>query len=265
MITTNLLTDSEAKRIVDRNGNFSVLEYTRDLSVSPDTAEAAYFASMMNVRKRQLIAGIVPGAGVVAQRGAMQLMLGDLNAKTDVSGVGDLMKKFVGSKVTGESAIKPLFTGTGTLVLEPTFRYIILEDISTWPEGMVIEDGMFMACDERVNIRISARSTASSVVFGGEGIFNTSLSGQGIAALESSVPRSELVEIRLENDTVKIDGNMALAWSENLKFTVERTTPTLIGSMASGEGFVNVYRGTGRILVAPVQTNRGITVPEKTK
>ena len=45
---------------------------------------------------------------------------------------------------------------------------------------------------------------------------------------------------------------MAIAWSQSLQFTVERTTKTLVGSAASGEGFVNVYRGTGRVLVAPV-------------
>lgn len=30
---------------------------------------------------------------------------------------------------------------------------------------------------------------------------------------------------------------------------------TLIGSAASGEGLVNVYRGTGRVLLAPVAAN----------
>ena len=45
---------------------------------------------------------------------------------------------------------------------------------------------------------------------------------------------------------------MAIAWSNSLTFTVEKTTRSLMGSAASGEGFVNVYRGTGRILIAPV-------------
>lgn len=58
-----------------------------------------------------------------------------------------------------------------------------------------------------------------------------------------SVPISELI---------KIDGSMAIAWSNTLKFTVERSGKSLIGSAASGEGLVNVYRGTGRILMAPV-------------
>ena len=64
---------------------------------------------------------------------------------------------------------------------------------------------------------------------------------------------------------IRIDGNMAIAWSNTLDFTVERTTSTLIGSAASGEGLVNVYRGTGRVLIAPVANNMRIAVPKATK
>ena len=45
---------------------------------------------------------------------------------------------------------------------------------------------------------------------------------------------------------------MAIAWSGSLEFTVERSGKTLVGSAASGEGLVNVYRGTGKVLLAPV-------------
>ena len=51
---------------------------------------------------------------------------------------------------------------------------------------------------------------------------------------------------------LKIDGNLAVCWSSNLDFTVERSTGTLVGSAVSGEGLVNVYRGTGRVLMSPV-------------
>ena len=71
-------------------------------------------------------------------------------------------------------------------------------------------------------------------------------------ALESNVPEGELIEVELENDELKIDGNLAVCWSSNLDFTVERSTKTLVGSAVSGEGLVNVYRGTGRVLMSPV-------------
>ena len=137
--------------------------------------------------------------------------------------------------------------------MEPTYKYIILEDISKWgAAGMTIEDGMFLACDSNVQSKIVARKNISSAVLGGEGIFNLSLQGNGVAALESNVPEEELIEIELENDELKIDGNLAVCWSSNLDFTVERTTKTLVGSAVSGEGLVNVYRGTGRVLMCPI-------------
>jgi uncharacterized protein (AIM24 family) len=118
---------------------------------------------------------------------------------------------------------------------------------------MVIEDGLFLACDGGVGVRTVARHNLSSAALGGAGLFNTCLTGKGVVALESRVPREELVSIELNSDVVKIDGNFAIAWSDTLQFTVERTTKTLVGSAASGEGLVNVYRGTGKILMAPVR------------
>ena len=39
--------------------------------------------------------------------------------------------------------------------------------------------------------------------------------------------------------------------SSTLDFTVERSAKTLMGSAVSGEGLVNVYRGTGQVWLAP--------------
>lgn len=252
MIRTNLFQPSPVHKVVANAGKYSLLEYEKDISVSPDQAATAFFMSQMNIRKRQVIARLEPGQGVITQAGAMQLMIGQLQVATNIKGAGDLMKKFVGSKLTGESAVKPRYTGSGLLVLEPTYKYILFEDLSYWNGGVVIEDGMFLACDDSIDISVESRSTLSSAVLGGEGLFNTALRGNGVAVLESSVPREEIIVVDLENDELRIDGNMAIAWSPSLKFTVERSTKTLVGSAASGEGLVNVYRGTGRVLIAPI-------------
>lgn len=76
--------------------------------------------------------------------------------------------------------------------------------------------------------------------------------GSGIVALESLVPEEELITVDLQDDVLKIDGSLAVAWSPGLSFTVERSGKSLIGSAASGEGLVNVYRGSGRVLMSPV-------------
>ena len=265
MIKTNLFDPTDSHRIVEQKGRYALLEYERDISVSPDAAVVAYYASQMNVRKRQVIAQLNGTGGVVLQAGAMQMMIGDVQAATNIKGAGDLMKKFVGSKVTGESTVKPRYKGNGLLVLEPTYRYVLFEDLADWGGNMVIEDGMFLACDDTVEMKVTARANLSSALMGGEGLFNTALTGRGVAVLESPVPREELMVVELDNDVIRIDGNMAIAWSSGLNFTVERTTSTLVGSAASGEGLVNVYRGTGRVLIAPIAHNRGIATPKSGK
>ena len=117
---------------------------------------------------------------------------------------------------------------------------------------MVLEDGLFLACDSALQQKAIMRSNLSSAVAGGEGLFNLGISGQGVVCLESPCPREELVEIQLQDDILKVDGSYAIAWSGSLSFTVERSGKSLIGSAASGEGLVNVFRGTGRVLLAPV-------------
>ena len=79
------------------------------------------------------------------------------------------------------------------------------------------------------------------------------IQGSGVVVLECHCPREELIEVVLQNDVLKVDGNFAIAWSGSLDFTVERSGKSLIGSAASGEGLVNVYRGTGKVWLAPVQ------------
>lgn len=254
MHTIKNFLDNDDIKLIAQKGPFQVVEYQRDLSITPNTAITAYFCSKMNVRKRQVLCQLTKeGAGITVQAGTMQWMLGSVGATTGIKGVGDLFGKAVRGKVTGESAIKPEYCGEGLLVLEPTYKHIILLDVNEWGGSVVLDDGLFLACESSLKHKAIMRSNLSSAVAGGEGLFNLGLIGSGIVCLESLCPAEELIEIQLNNDVVKIDGNMAIAWSGSLDFTVERAGKTLIGSAASGEGLVNVYRGTGRVLMTPVR------------
>ena len=244
--------DNDDVKVIDSKGAFSVVEYQKDLSVMPETAMMAYFASQMNVRKRQVVCD-VSRSNVTVQAGAMQWMVGGVKATTGLKGVGDLFGKAMRGSVTGESAIKPEYTGDGTLVLEPTYKHILLVDLRDWNGSIVLDDGLFLACESTLKHKAVMRSNVSSAVLGNEGLFNLGIQGNGVVCLESPCPREELVEITLENDVLKVDGNFAIAWSGSLNFTVERSGKSLIGSAASGEGLVNVYRGTGKVLLAPVR------------
>ena len=252
MYQINNFFNNDDVRMKESMGAFSIIEYQRDLSVMPENAMAAYYASQMNVRKRQVVCDVAK-SNVTVQAGAMQWMVGDVKATTGLKGVGDLFSKAVRGSVTGESAIKPEYTGNGTLVLEPTYKHILLLDVADWNGSVVLDDGLFLACESSLKQKAVMRSNLSSAVAGNEGLFNLGIQGKGVLCLESPCPKEELVEITLNNDVLKVDGNFAIAWSGSLEFTVERSGKSLIGSAASGEGLVNVYRGTGKVLLAPVR------------
>lgn len=259
MVKVNGLFDDKEHIITEKKGMFSVVEHTRDLTVSPSTAMMEYFMSKMDVRRKQILCELDGTKGVTVQAGAMQWMAGDVNATTGIKGAGDLLGKVLKGVATKESAIKPEYVGTGLLMLEPTYKYLLLEDVGNWEGGLVMEDGMFLASDSGVRHELQARSSVSSVVAGNEGLFNLKLTGNGVAALESNVMRQQLVEVILQNDVLKVDGHFAICWSGSLKFTVERSGKTLIGSAASGEGLVNVYRGTGRVYLSTLDDSTSLT------
>ena len=158
-------TNNNDVQIIQECGPFQVIEYQRDLSVMPHHAQTAYFCNEMNIRKRQVICD-VNKANIVVQAGAMQWMVGNVYATTGLKGVGDLLSKAVRGKVTGETAIKPEYTGEGILVLEPTYKHILLLDLDEWNHSVVLDDGLFLACDANLKHKAVMRSNLSSAAAG---------------------------------------------------------------------------------------------------
>lgn len=253
---SNFDSNDDVRKLAER-GQFSVIEWRRDLSTTPWTAQTAWFAAEMDVRRRQLIINLAGGPGATLQSGAMQWTVGDVRAETGVKGAGDLVGKMFRGAVSQDSMIKPEYRGSGMVVCEPTWQHLLLVDLAAWGNSVVLNDGLFLACDADIKDSLQRRSNLTSAVAGNEDLFNLRLDGSGVVALESPCPEQEIVFIDLENDELKVDGNYALLWSSSLEFSVERSGKSLIGSAVGGEGLVNVYRGTGRVMLAPMQPSTG--------
>lgn len=249
----NWITDN--RKVIAEKGMFRVVEHQKDLSVSYGAAQNAYFASEMNVRFRQVEINLDGAKMCKTQAGAMQMMVGGVEMATGIKGgAKGFLGAMVKAAVTSESAVKPEYTGVGQVILEPTYKHVLLQDVAEWgPGGLVIEDGMFLASEGTVEHKVVENSQSlSTALLSDEGIYNLCFTGSGVVALESYVPYEELVEYELQNDVLKVDGSMAVCWSGSLDFSVEKATKGLMGSMVSGEGLVNVYRGTGKVWVSPV-------------
>lgn len=235
-------------------GPFTVITHLRNLAPNPENRPGAimesYYAGLLMDRKRQLICQLNQSAVLVAA-GMMQWMVGDCKMVSDANGLFGYLGKQIRGKTTGQNCIAPKYSGSGTLVLEPVDEDIMLVNLQDWQEGIVIEKGLFLACSADVQQSTVMRSNVSSTALGNEGLFSMALKGQGFAALRVPCPKETLVLIELEDDVLKVDGNFAIAWSSTLGFTVENSGKTVVSTALSGEGFVNTFKGTGKILLAP--------------
>ena len=113
---------------------------------------------------------------------------------------------------------------------------------------------MFYACEDGIEVNATMQKNVSSVFLGNEGLYQTRIEGNGIVALKVPVPESEIFKCVLINDTLKVDGNFAILRTGNIEFSVEKSSKSIVGTAISGEGLVNVYRGTGEVWLIPTKS-----------
>lgn len=230
---------------------FQILEYDNlegsdDLNLSIQLN----FMKKSSVKLRQ-IRVILEDSAIKIEAGALSYMKGDIEIENKTGGIIGLGKKFFSSKVTGESMFKPVLRGNGEVFLEPRFGHFTLIELED--EEIIVDDGLFYACEENIQVEPVMQKNISSMIFGNEGIYQTRLRGSGIVVLEVPVPENEILRCKMFRDTLKIDGNFAILRSNNIEFTVEKSGTTLVGTALNGEGLLNVYRGTGEVWLIPTR------------
>lgn len=105
MLKINNLANQDKSHRHRTEGYLSIVEHNVDFSVAPCNAMEEYYMSQMNVKRKQAIANLNGKVGLVLQAGAMQYIVGNVQATTGLKGVGDFLGKMVKSSVTKESAI----------------------------------------------------------------------------------------------------------------------------------------------------------------
>lgn len=238
-------------QIGDANSHIicEVIQYDKLLgNTNMNVSERLWFMSQQNMKCRQINFQIC-NSGVKIEQGAMSYFQGNLDMTSGVN-LGNLVGNAFRGALTGEKLSFPEYRGSGLLVLEPSFKFFILLNLNPG-ETIVCDKGMFYCASLGVKIEPYLINKVSGALLGNEGIFQTALTGPGMVVLEQPVPMPEITEVELHNDVLKVDGNFALLRDASVTMTVERQARTLVGSAMSGEGLVNVFRGTGRVWLAP--------------
>jgi uncharacterized protein (AIM24 family) len=229
-----------------KNTHFEVIEYDKVYGVY-DTK--TYTPKSFINKLRQVRIKLSNNATIVTEAGALQFLKGNIEMKTDSSAAG-LVRGIFSSALTAESAVKPTYTGSGELYLEPSYKNYILFVLDN--EEVVVDKGIFYCCESSINVGIFKNDTIAGLV-SGEGMFQTKLSGSGVCVIESPVTEHELLIYQLNNDILRVDGNYAILRRGNITFTVEKSSKSILSSIKSGEGLLYVYRGVGEVWLVPGQ------------
>ncbi|PNY80855.1 AIM24 family protein [Deinococcus koreensis] len=233
------------------NVKLDVLEY----SATPMESALSGFHQTLNrpERWRQLAVHVAGGIATL-ESGALQYLRGELemqavSASGSGGGLGGFLRGAVTAAATGEGMYKTGFKGSGTLYTEPTRLHLLLGELRG--ESLIVDDGAFVACVGDITVGRHVNQGFAQMVGSGEGRVQPKLTGTGLFALQSPVPPEEFQILEMQNETLKVDGNLVIAYTDGLQFTVERSARGLLGSGKTGEGFVQAFRGTGRVWLAP--------------
>ncbi|MDX1932335.1 MAG: AIM24 family protein [Capsulimonadales bacterium] len=241
------------KESVTRGGTvFELLEYG-DLSGngSPASAEQFYSLNRSGTRLRQVRIRLNNDA-VRTEPGALQFAKGNIEMVSDTgtgAGVGGLLKGALAAARTGETLFKPLYRGVGELYLEPSFRFTWLMELKD--QTLYADQGLFSCCEDSVKVEAHKVESFSARMAGGEGRYQTKVSGSGVVAFTIPVAPQEIVAVPLNNETLQVDGSFALLRTGDVRFTVEKASNSVLGAVTSGEGLLQTFRGTGMVWLAP--------------
>jgi len=182
-------------------------------------------------------------SSVTLEAGQLHYMVGNIQMTAQAPTLGGIAKSFL----TKEKAVRPVYTGTGVIYLEPTFGELNILEVRP-PEKWILDKGAYVASDAGVAIGMYTNPAFQSI-FGGEGRYQTEISGQGKLLYYSPGPAER---IDLAGDTLTVDGSFAVARTGSLEYRVEKAGKSLFGSWISGEGMVSTFRGYGTVMVAPI-------------
>ena len=248
----NLANLESIKKIKAKNGTVVEIVQFKELRGSSNlvAAEKLFYANQTNI-KLKMVKITIEDSSMRVEPGALYYMRGQLEMKASTG--GGIMKGLARKMVSGESFFVNEIHGTGEIYLEPTFGHFLLHELSPEEKGVIVDKSLFYAGTAGLDISAALQKNVSSAFFGGEGFFQTRISGTGIAVLVSPVPKEEIIEYKLTGEKLSVDGNFALMRSDGIKFRAEKSSKSWVATSVSGEGLLQTFEGTGSVWIAPTQ------------
>lgn len=182
-----------------------------------------------------------PGDKIIAEAGAMASMDSQLTIKTQLSGsfFSAIAKKFFG----GESLFVNVFTNETNQYLNLVLTQSVvgdIEEIELHNKDMYFQPGAYIASTP--GVKMGVRWAGFSSWFAGEGLFKLRLSGKGRVFFGAY---GGITKKAIDGEFI-VDNSHLVAYEPGIQMGIKLSNG-LLGSMTSGEGFVNRLTGRGNV------------------
>ena len=219
-----------------------VVQQANNVATPPPAPAGKVTFDVVNRERLNMVKVELENAQFRYEAGAMHYMQGNLELESEIPSVGKMFK----SMITKEKIVKPVITGTGTVFLTPSFGEFTILDLQN--DEWILDRGAYYASE--MNVEIGAYTNrAIGAMFSGEKWFQTVIAGTGKVIITSAGP---LEEVELINGKLVVDGSFAVARTSGIELKVAKATRGIFSTIISGEGLVNTFTGTGKVLIAPV-------------
>ncbi|MDR1428276.1 MAG: TIGR00266 family protein [Bifidobacteriaceae bacterium] len=205
-----------------------------------------------NVQFPTARAYFVQGETALISRGSMIWRTAgvELNAKLNAagSGLGKFVKAVARSTVSGESMFITEVVcqaPRGELALAPSVPGTIRQ-LDVGANQYRLNDSAFLAMDATVAYTVERQSIGKAMFGGQGGLFVMTTNGQGALLVNAfgSIQEIDLADC----PGFTVDNRHVVAWDRNLDYRIE-LQGGFFGSIGTGEGVVNTFYGTGKVLI----------------
>ena len=195
---------------------------------------------------------MVQGENARIARGSMVYRTGgvELNTKLNASGsgAGAFIKAVARSAVSSESMFitEVICNGaSGEVAIAPEMPGSIIQ-LDIGERQYRLNDSVFLAMESSVSYTLERQNLGKAIFAGTGGLFVMTTGGQGRMLINSF---GTVKEIQLNNvDEFVIDNGHVVAWDTSLQYSLQLQSG-FFGSIGTGEGIVNTFRGTGKVLI----------------
>jgi len=168
----------------------------------------------------------------------------DVEGKLEGGILGGIGRMFSGEKFFFQSL--KANRGPGSVCLSPSsIGDLTCIEMDGSVPYILQKDGFFAATDS-LNVSTTMQNLTKGL-FSGEGFFVIKVSGTG-TLFASSYGAIHEVELA-PGEEVVIDNNHLVAWPESMNYKIEKAAKGWISSITSGEGFVCVFTGPGKVYI----------------